>query len=372
MLRLLCALAMLGASVPVSALEGDILIIAHRGASGERPEHTLAAYERAIDQGADYIEPDLVPTADGVLVARHENEIGQTTDVADRAEFADRRRTKSVDGQEISGWFTEDFTLAELRTLRARERIPALRPHNTRYDGLFQIPTLEEIVQLVRAKEAETGRRIGLYPELKHPTYFRKVAGIDTARLLMAELARLKITPDDPIYIQSFETDPLGFLDSRSSFRLVQLIKPDGGPYDQPGLTYAEMLTPGGLAEVASFADGIGVHISLVLQPDGSPTPLVAEAARAGLSVHAWTVRKENAFLPAGLKVGEDDAATGNYPALLAMLRAAGVDGVFTDDVLPTICALGDAARGNDSQRCALLSAGHAPLAGARAEDVVE
>ena len=151
-----------------------MLIIAHRGASGDRPEHTLAAYELAIDQGADYIEPDLVPTADGVLVARHENEISGTTDVADHPEFAGRRTTKLIDGEEVTGWFTEDFTLAELRTLRARERLPEIRPQNTAYDGLYQVPTLAEIITLVRAKEAETGRTIGLYPEIKHPDLFRR------------------------------------------------------------------------------------------------------------------------------------------------------------------------------------------------------
>ena len=166
---------------------GGMLVIAHRGASGERPEHTLAAYERAIDLGADYIEPDLVPTKDGVLVARHENELSGTTDIATRPEFAARQATRSIDGKEVTGWFTEDFTLAELRRLRARERLPRLRPGNTAFDGLFQIPTLAEIIALVRAKEAESGRRIGIYPELKHPAYFATL-GHDLARLVVAQL----------------------------------------------------------------------------------------------------------------------------------------------------------------------------------------
>ena len=197
----------------------DILVIAHRGASGERPEHTLAAYERAIDQGADYIEPDLVVTSDGVLVSRHENEISETTDVATRGEFEDRRRTKTIDGKRVAGWFAEDFTLAELQSLRAKERLPNLRAANSRFDGLYQVPTLAEIVALVRAKEAETGRRIGIYPELKHPEFLLQEEGIDTVDLLLAELRNLNITAADPIYIQCFEVGPLQRLNQRSNFK---------------------------------------------------------------------------------------------------------------------------------------------------------
>jgi glycerophosphoryl diester phosphodiesterase len=318
--------------VPVVAADDQFLIIAHRGASGERPEHTLAAYELAIEQGVDYIEPDLVVTKDGVLVARHENELSDTTDVASREEFADRRRSKTIDGQLLAGWFAEDFTLAELRTLRARERLPVIRPQNARYDGLYQVPTLEEIVRLVRAKEAETGRRIGLYPELKHPDFMLQSEGIDMVDLLLAELKRLGITAADPVFIQSFEIAPLRRLNQRSDFRLVQLVKPDGGPADEPGMTYAEMITPTGLAQIASYADGIGAAIPLVLKPDGKATSLVAEAHAAGLKLHAWTVRKENAFLPPGLRKGSDEAAEGNVLALMFLLSDAGVDGVFTDD----------------------------------------
>ncbi|ABC64998.1 glycerophosphodiester phosphodiesterase family protein [Erythrobacter litoralis] len=371
MLRFCAAALLTLLATPGMALDEDFLVIAHRGASGERPEHTLAAYERAIDQGADYIEPDLVLTRDGVFVARHENEIGQTTDVASRTEFADKRTTKSIDGVAVTGWFAEDFTLAELRTLRAKERIPAIRPANARFDGLYPVPTLEDIVRLVRAKEAETGRRIGLYPELKHPSFLQRATGINPADHLVRELERLEITPQDLVFIQSFETWVLGRLDRLSEFKLVQLIKPDGGPVDEPGVTYAEMVTPDGLAEVATYADGVGVNLALVLQADGSPTSLVSDAAQAGLVVHAWTVRKQNAFLPPGLREGEDGAAVGNYAALLAMLESAGVDGVFTDDVLPTICALGDEAN-NDDLWCALLSRDQARLPMPRAEDVVE
>lgn len=330
MLRLV--LAALALCVPSLAMAEDMLIIAHRGASAERPEHTLAAYERAIDQGADYIEPDLVVTKDLVLVARHENNLADTTDVASREEFESRRRDKEIDGQRIAGWFAEDFTLEELRTLRAKERIPAIRPANARFNGLYQVPTLEEVVKLVRAKEAETGRRIGLYPELKHPTFFLQTEGIDVVDLLLKELRDLGISADDPIYIQSFDPSALGRLNQRSDYRLVQLVKPEGGPPDEPDLRYAEMVTPTGLAEVATFADAVGVAIPLVLNADGSATSLVEDARLAGLDVHAWTLRPENAFLPDALKGQGGDAGRGNSAALLAMLKAAGVAGVFTDD----------------------------------------
>ena len=324
-------LAALFLCAPTLAAADDMLIIAHRGASAERPEHTLAAYERAIDQGADYIEPDLVVTKDLVLIARHENNLADTTDVASREEFEGRRRDKEIDGQRIAGWFAEDFTLEELRTLRAKERIPAIRPANARFNGLYQVPTLEEIVTLVRAKEAETGRTIGLYPELKHPTFFLQAEGIDMVDLLLAELRQLEITPDDPIFIQSFEPSALGRLNQRSDFKLVQLVKPDGGPVDEPDLRYAEMVTPTGLAEVATFADAVGAAIPMILNPDGSPTSLVADAKAAGLEVHAWTLRPENAFLPAPLRGAGGDAGRGNAAALMDMLETAGVRGIFTD-----------------------------------------
>lgn len=319
-------------TAPVAAQEG-MLVIAHRGASAERPEHTLAAYERAIDAGADYIEPDLVATRDLVLVARHENELSGTTDVASRAEFEDRRREKTIDGQRVAGWFAEDFTLAELRTLRARERIPSLRPANARYDRLYQVPTLAEIVQLVRLKEAETGRRIGIYPELKHATFLLQSERIDLVDLLLGEFRKLGITPADPVFVQSFEVAPLQRLRQRGGgFRLVQLVAPVGGPADEPAMRYAEMVTPSGLAEVARYADALGAHIAMVLNADGTPTSLVANAKAAGLPVHAWTLRPENEFLPAMLRTGDDPQGRGCGDVRLAqMLAAAGVAGVFTD-----------------------------------------
>ncbi|MGB7407645.1 MAG: glycerophosphodiester phosphodiesterase [Pontixanthobacter sp.] len=316
------------------ANDRDMLIIAHRGASGERPEHTLAAYERAIDQGADYIEPDLVVTKDGVLVARHENELSGTTDVASREEFEDRNRTKTIDGQKIAGWFAEDFTLAELRTLRAVERIPNLRPANARFDGLYPVPTFAEIVALVRAKEAETGRRVGLYPELKHPEFLLQEEGIDMVDLLLAELRAVNLTAADPVFIQSFEVGPLQRLNQRSDFKLVQLIAENGGPADEPEMRYAEMIASSGLAEIATYADGIGVAIPLIL------TGFTERAHEAGLAVHAWTVRKENVFLPAAMRSSSAEAAIGDDAALIALLREAGVDGIFTDDPARAVEAL--------------------------------
>jgi len=332
----LIALMGLMALTPVAAMAQDMLIIAHRGASAERPEHTLAAYERAIDQGADYIEPDLVATKDLVLVSRHENELSGTTDVAGREEFEDRRRDKTIDGQKVAGWFAEDFTLAELRTLRAKERIPSLRPANARFDGLYQVPTLAEIVKLVRAKEAATGRRIGLYPELKHPEFLLQNAGIDMVDLLLREFRTLGITPADPVFIQSFEIAPLQRLKQRGpGFRLVQLVKPEDGPADEPAMRYAEMVTPTGLTEVAKYADAVGANIAMILNPDGTPTALVTDAKAAGLAVHAWTVRPENDFLPPALRTGDDPKGKGcGDVKLAAMLKEAGVAGVFTDGPL--------------------------------------
>lgn len=311
-----------------------MLIIAHRGASGERPEHTLAAYELAIDQGADYIEPDLVATKDGVLVARHENEISGTTDVAQRPEFAARLTTRVIDGQEMTGWFTEDFTLAELRTLRAKERLPDVRPQNTRYDGLYQVPTLQEIIRLVRAKEAETGRVIGLYPEIKHPGYFRSI-GHELADMLVEALDEAGYNqPDAPVFIQSFEVDPLVKLNELSEFRLVQLIAYGEGPVDRPEWTAEWMTSPEGLAIVSQYADGIGADIRLLAPPSGERalvSPVTQDAHEAGLLVHAWTLRRENAFMGPQLSGGDPAADDGGLQVLLYIVLQFGVDGVFTD-----------------------------------------
>lgn len=328
MKRWVAALALAACAAPV----GATIVIAHRGASGERPEHTLAAYERAIDQGADYIEPDLVPTKDGVLVARHENEISGTTDVAARPEFAARKATRTIDGEPVTGWFTEDFTLAELRSLRARERLPLVRKANTRFDGLYPVPTFAEVAALVRAKEAETGRKIGLYPEIKHPAYLA-TRGFDMPVLLIAALEHEGLnSPGAKVFIQCFEVAPLKRLKTMTALPLIQLVSAKGGPADQPGLSYAQMLTPAGLNDIAGYADGIGAELTLLLDDRGKAMPLVAQAHTAGLKVHAWTLRRENRFLPLFLRRGSDPDAPGDIARGFKLLRAARIDGVFTDN----------------------------------------
>ncbi|MBX7532657.1 glycerophosphodiester phosphodiesterase [Qipengyuania sp. 1XM1-15A] len=328
-------------SAGTSAFADEMLVIAHRGASGERPEHTLAAYELAIDQGADYIEPDLVVTKDLVLVARHENELSDTTDVAAREEFADRRRSKTIDGRLVSGWFAEDFTLAELRSLRAKERLPGMRPANARFDGLYSIPTFAEIVQLVRAKEAETGRTIGLYPELKHPTFLLQDEGIDSVDLLVRALREAELDDaDDAVFVQSFEVGPLRRLDRLVDVPLVQLVKPDDGPADEPALRYDDMVSPSGLAEIATYADAIGTDLRLLFGPEGVPSGLVDDAREAGLAVHAWTLRKENAYLPPMLRRGTAENGTGDVLGMVTILKVQGIDGVFTDDPGLVVSAL--------------------------------
>lgn len=316
------------------AAEGDPLIIAHRGASGDRPEHTLAAYELAIDQGADFVEPDLVVTKDLVLVSRHENELSGTTDVANREEFEHLRREKTIDGRRVAGWFAEDFTLEELRTLRAKERVPSSRPANTRFNGLYQVPTFEEIVKLVRAKEAETGRKIGLYPELKHPNFMLEVEGIDMVDLMLRELRNLGIEADDLLYIQCFEVGTLRRLNQRSDYKLIQLIAPEGGPVDEPDMRYTEMITPTGLEELATYADGIGPWLGHILDPASlQVTSLVSDAHAYGLQVHPWTLRKENGFLPTSLQNEGGPAADGKWSMFWRAAIESGADGFFTDNV---------------------------------------
>jgi len=318
------------------------IIIAHRGASGERPEHTLAAYSLAIDEGADFIEPDLVMTRDGVMIARHENEIGGATDVAAHPEFAARRTTKVIDGQQVTGWFTEDFTLAELATLRARERLPELRPEVARaYDGKFPIPTLDEILALAAAKSRETGRRIGIYPEIKHSTYFRSI-GLAMERPLLARLARAGLTRrTDPVFIQSFEIANLKQLRRLTKLRLIQLIDEDGAPYDRIAagdrrLTYRAMTTPAGLRAIARYADGIGPAKELIVPRGGDgrslpPTRLIADAHAAHLLVHPWTFRSENAFLPLESHAGTDPAAHGDAATEYRQFFSLGIDGLFSE-----------------------------------------
>ncbi len=326
------AVAMSGTTVTPASAVSQPIVIAHRGASGERPEHTLAAYDRAIDQGADVIEPDLVLTRDGVLVARHENEISGTTDVADHPEFAARRATKTIDGATVTGWFTEDFTLAELRTLRARERLPQLRPDNARFDGLHPIPTFDEILQLAAARSVETGRSVGVYPETKHPSYFASI-GLTHDAPLIAALERHGLNrAGAPVYVQSFEVGNLQRLRPRLHVTLIQLIAAEGGPADRPGMAYADMLTPTGLRAIASYADGIGPDKRLVLAPDTlASTSVVAAAHGAGLKVHPWTLRAENYFLPPRFRRGDDPRQHGDLAGEIDALLAEGVDGMFSD-----------------------------------------
>jgi glycerophosphoryl diester phosphodiesterase len=313
------------------------LVIGHRGAPGYRPEHTIASYDLAIKLGADYVEPDLVATKDGVLVARHENDISATTDVAEHAEFAGRKRTKTVDGTAITGWFTEDFTLAELKTLRAVERIPAIRPRNTLYNGRYQVPTLQEIIDLVKRESRRLHRTIGIYPETKHPTYFRKI-GLPLEERLATALRRNGMAgARSPVFVQSFETDSLRRMNKLVGDKLVQLIDASGAPYDLIATgdkrTYSDLVTPSGLARVKAYADAVGVNTArIVPDPAQKPTTLVRDAHRAGLLVHAWTMRNENTFLPAAFRKGTDPTAYGNVFSWYHLILAQGVDGVFSDN----------------------------------------
>ncbi|MDJ0276335.1 glycerophosphodiester phosphodiesterase [Sphingomonas sp. 2R-10] len=303
------------------------IVIAHRGASGSRPEHTLAAYALAIEQGADFIEPDLVLTKDDVFVARHENEISGTTDVAAHPEFAARRTTKTIDGQQVTGWFTEDFTLAELRTLRAKERLPQLRPANAAYDGQQPIPTLAEVIALAKRATAATGRTIGIYPETKHPTWFASIGHPMEARLV-GELRKAGWDgATAPVFIQSFEVNNLKALKKLTGIRLIQLMDAAGAPADRAVDSYATMATPAGLRAVATYAWGIGPNKALV----SATTPLVRDAHAAGLRVHPWTYRAENIFLPERYKVAGGPAAHGRVGQEIADAVTAGVDGFFTD-----------------------------------------
>ena len=328
-------------------LEGQAIVIAHRGASGERPEHTIAAYKLAIEQGADYIEPDLVLTKDGVLVARHENEISETTDVATRPEFAARKATKTIDGAKMTGWFTEDFTLAELKTLRAKERLPQLRKSNMAYDGQFEVPTFDEILELAKVESARTGRQIGIYPETKHPSYFASIGLPHEAPLLALLMRYNHIEKSAPVFIQSFEVGNLQALRPKTKLRLVQLMDEKGSPADRADLTYPAMATAEGLKKIATYADGVGPNKALVIPRTllgnlGEPTTLVADAHKLGLAVHPWTFRRENYFLPLGQKSGVDPREIGDLKTEIRTYLATGIDGFFSDNVSEAVAAKKD------------------------------
>ena len=289
----------------------NILVIAHRGASGERPEHTIESYRRAIEQGADYIEPDLVMTRDGVLIARHENEIGGTTDVARHPEFAARRRAQIIDGETMTGWFTEDFTIAEIKTLRARERLPELRPLNSAFDGRFTVPTFDEIMQLAADANRQRGdaAKIGVYPETKHPAHFAGI-GLPLEQGVLDTLLRHGYAADgSPVFIQSFDPGNLRQLRAMTSLPLVQLLEHELGDLD----------------EIAKYADAIGIAKALAT-PEG-----VRAAHAAKLKVHVWTFRAENEFLPDELKAGDSPAAHGDLDAEIRRFLGRGIDGFFVD-----------------------------------------
>ncbi len=304
------------------------LIIGHRGAAGHLPEHTIAGYTLAIDSGADFIEPDLVITKDGVLIARHENALSDTTDAADK--FPGRSTTKTIDGRSVRDWFSEDFTLAEIKTLRARERLP-FRDHG--HDGQYEVPTLEEIIALAKRKGAERGRPVGIYPETKHPSYFRAI-GLPLEEPLLAALERNGLNrADSPVFIQSFEVGNLIALHAKTPLPLIQLIGPrQYPPADLAAAgdrrTYGDLITPAGLAAIARYAWGIGPDKALIqpLAPDRSllpPTSLVRDAHAAGLRVHPYTFRNEPRFL--AKDYGDDPLA--EYRSFFEL----GVDGVFSD-----------------------------------------
>ncbi|CAH0600442.1 unnamed protein product [Chrysodeixis includens] len=318
------------------------LVIGHRGASGYVPEHTLGSYALAIVLGADYIEPDLVITSDKQVISRHENELSVGTDVTNHPEFASRRRTQNIDGNEVTGWFTEDFTLAELKTLRVVERIPDIRPGNARLNGAFQIVTFQEIIDLAKSLQVSQNRVIGLYPEIKHSTHFRNIG-------LPLEQAVVDILHQNgykgasaPVYIQSFEVNNLKELKNITQLRLLQLFDSKSmSPYDQvqqgSNLTYGAMATPEGLREVATYAYAVGPDKSYIIPRDennnlGEPTTFVADAHAAGLKVHPYTFRAENNFLPAQFQsVDRNPTSIGNFTAEIQAFFDAGVDGLFSD-----------------------------------------
>ena len=308
------------AGMPKQPSLSPLIVIAHRGASGLRPEHTIASYTLAIEQGADFIEPDLVLTKDNVLVARHENDITDTTDVAAHPEFAARKATKTIDGEKHVGWFTEDFTLAELKTLRAKERLPSLRPGNVAYDGQFEVPTLAEVIALAKR------HKVGIYPETKHPTYFAGIGHPMEALLATQLKAAGWNSATAPVFIQSFEVDNLKRLKTMTKVRLIQLMDKAGAPADAAQPSYAAMTRPAGLKAVAAYAYGIGPNKDMAA--DGT---LIAAAHAAGLRVHPWTFRAENFFLPKSYWSGVDPRAHGHVADEIRRYIDMGVDGFFTD-----------------------------------------
>ncbi|MFF4802021.1 glycerophosphodiester phosphodiesterase [Streptomyces sp. NPDC001351] len=332
-------------------------IIGHRGASGYRPEHTFGSYNLALDLGADVVEAgDLVPTKDGHLVCRHEPEIGGTTNVADHPEFADRKTTKVLDGVSTTGWFTEDFTLAELKTLRAIERIPANRPHNTLYNGRWEIPTFEEVLKWQDEQTRKRGKQVWIYPETKHPTYFRKL-GLGLEERVAKLLHKYgKDRRNSPVILQSFEPSSIQRLNKLVDNPLVVLLSgASSRPWDfvEAGdpRTVADLITPKGLREIAGYAQGLGPTLDLIItkKADGSldkPTTLVSDAHKVGLILHPYTMRNENPFLPAEYRKGTAADAYGDPFGAFKTYFATGIDGVFTDNADTGVLAREDFVNG--------------------------
>jgi glycerophosphoryl diester phosphodiesterase len=315
-----------------------VTIVGHRGTPGYRPEHTVGSYALAARLGVDAVDVDLCPTRDGHLVARHEPEIGATTDVAARPEFASRRTTRVIDSAPVEGWFTVDFTLAELRTLRAVERIPGTRPHNTLYDGRDVVLTLDEVLDLLDDLSRERGRRLGILPEVKHSTYFSSI-GLPVEPVLVDTLRRRGLDDDPHVIIQSFETT-LADLRGQVGCPLLQLIDGPGvAPADLVAAgdprTFDDLVTPPGLEEIAGYAEWIGPTKERVIGPDGEPTSLLADARAVGLKTMPYTFRNENEFLPPALRRGDREAPRSTYGDALAeyaRYRALGVEGLFSDN----------------------------------------
>lgn len=358
--RIATAVALSAAAVAVGALFAPAahaaeslvdrpIVIGHRGASAYVPEHTIEAYRRAIQLGADFVEPDLVMTKDGVLIARHEPYLGgdnaafagaDSTDVASRPEFADRKKSIVLDGIPLTGWFASDFTLAEIKTLRANERLPQLRPQSAAQNGLYEVPTLAEVIALVKEVEANTGRKIGIYPETKHPTYHDQL-GLSLEEALVSTLQAESFTDPTRVFIQSFEVANLQQLNTLTELPLVQLFGGGGQPFDfvvaGDSRTYDDLATAAGFDFIATYADGVGPNkgriIPIVNGALGTPTAFVELAHARDLLVHPYTFRSENVFLPATLRDGTDPAALGNYPEEYRAFFAAGIDGLFADNV---------------------------------------
>lgn len=363
----LAALLSLGATLPAQAwntLSGEApIVIGHRGASGYRPEHTLEAYSLAIAQGANFIEPDLVMTKDGELLARHEPLLGRvdlnadgsiklvngnpvlnrtdtSTNVWELSKYSDRLKVKTVDGVKMAGWFAEDFTAAEIRSdIRAQERLRDLRLGNNAHNNQYVIPTLQEVINLAKAKSVETGRTIGIYPETKHPSYFKAFTDANGLQRMEDKLvevlhANYGNSRNAPVYIQSFEVHNLEYINGKTDIRIAQLLNGSGRPFDD-ARSYAELASVAGLDFIKGYADGIGSNTNLMIPlvggKLGTPTQLIANAHQRGLEVHGWTFRAENVFLPNEFDSSADPASFGDMAGQIQAFVKLGLDGVFSD-----------------------------------------